>query len=174
LTIIVGISIAIAIPSIALAMAIGPMAGFAKKLGRAVRYWAAYILVIIVGLIVGVLLTAIVIALIPVAIGLIIAAVPVYLFALALFYFCKWLWKFTPHYRKRKARKIREISDLEDAARDEGPEIRINDEPDDVNNGESENGINKKAPVVMERSVESQHIPGNGEEIEEVHQSPLL
>ncbi|EHK97535.1 hypothetical protein M7I_6688 [Glarea lozoyensis 74030] len=62
--------ISIALPSIALAMAIGPMAGFAKKLGRAVRYWAANILGVIGGLIVLVLLTAIAIALIPVAVGL--------------------------------------------------------------------------------------------------------
>ncbi|EPE32023.1 hypothetical protein GLAREA_12105 [Glarea lozoyensis ATCC 20868] len=147
-----GISIAIALPSIALAMAIGPMAGFAKKLGRAVRYWAANILGVIGGLIVLVLLTAIAIALIPVAVGLLSSSSRLFIRS-RLFLFL-----------------IREASDLEDATRDEGPEIRINDEFGDGINGESENVVNEKAPVVMERSIETQNTHGKVDEIEEVHQ----
>ncbi|KAI3318081.1 hypothetical protein HD806DRAFT_540551 [Xylariaceae sp. AK1471] len=49
-----GISLAIAIPSIALAMAIGPMAGFTKKVGRTLGSWGVKVLLIFIALIFGI------------------------------------------------------------------------------------------------------------------------
>ncbi|RYP61087.1 hypothetical protein DL770_009852 [Monosporascus sp. CRB-9-2] len=163
-----GISLAIAIPSIAIAMAIGPMADFTKRLGRKLGYWG----VEAVWLILVVLFLVLVVALVPVAAGLIIAAGGValaafilYSVALIVFYMCKWIWECTPWYRSREAQKRRERSDPEVAARNVGPEspvIGID------RNGEGEEGelADEKGTRLKERGLESQYDSGNCNEIE--------
>lgn len=176
-----GISLAIALPSIALAMAIGPMAGFTKRLGRTLGYWGMEGL----RLTLGIFLIIIVIALVPVAAGLLVAAAGVALAALILyflvliaFYMCKWVWECTPYYHRRVARKKKELSDLEARNEVEGPEIH----DDQVSNKDGEGGddeaLNEKGATVtsstMKRGVESHGEFRNDHEVGERPQGPLI
>ncbi|RYP58456.1 hypothetical protein DL769_008947 [Monosporascus sp. CRB-8-3] len=171
-----GISLAIAIPSIAVALAIGPMADFTKKFGRRLGDWGMDVL----SLIAAVLLLVLMVALVPVAAGLLIAAGGValamfilYLVALIVFYMCRWIWRCTPWYRSREARKRRERLDPEVAVQNEGHESQV-----DGNNrngeGEGDEVVDEKGTRVKERGPESQHDAGNGYEIEEAPQPTLI
>ncbi|PVH68818.1 hypothetical protein DL98DRAFT_628915 [Cadophora sp. DSE1049] len=171
-----GISLAISLPAIALAMAIGPMAGFTKRLAHALGYWGMQAL----GLIIGILFIAILIALVPVAAGLAVAAAAValaafilYLLVLIAFYMCKWIWECTPYYRRREARKRKERSDVENAERteNEGPEIHVDGVSNEGDEGDDET-VNEKGPAVVTDTTmprggtESQRDSGHDDEIE--------
>ncbi|KAG4434243.1 hypothetical protein IFR05_010262 [Cadophora sp. M221] len=171
-----GISLGISLPAIALAMAIGPMAGFTKRLAHALGYWGMQAL----GLTIGILFIAILIALVPVAAGLVVAAAAValaafilYLLVLIVFSMCKWIWECTPYYRRREARKRKERSDVENAERTEsgGPEINVDGASNEGDEGDDET-VNEKGPAVVTDTTmpgggnESQRDSGHDDEIE--------
>ncbi|RYP29124.1 hypothetical protein DL767_006894 [Monosporascus sp. MG133] len=167
-----GISLAIAIPSIAVALAIGPMADFTKNLGRRL----AYVLSLIAAVLFAVLMVALAVALVPVAIaacGVGLAIFILYLVAFIVFDMCRWIWRCTPWYRSREARKRREGLDPEVAVQNEGRESQV-----DGNNrngeGEGDEEVDEKGTKVKERGPESQHDAGNGYEIEEAPQPTLI
>ncbi|KAE9381023.1 hypothetical protein N431DRAFT_457638 [Stipitochalara longipes BDJ] len=114
-----GISLAVAFVSIVLALAIGEKADLAKTMIRKIAHWGYQIFVILL------LLLAIIasIALISVAIAIGIAAIAVALALFVVYYIIgivflilQAIWQCTPYYRKRKAKKERKRTDLEDAS----------------------------------------------------------
>ena len=156
----VGISLAIAIPSIIIAMAIGPMAEFTKKIGRILGHWGIEVLWRVLIIIIVLIGIALGIALIPIAIGLIIAAGGIalaafvsYIVAVIIFYICRWIWKCTPRHRRHEAQKQRERLDPEVAARSEEPQNEVHN---DNRNGEGEEskvdekGTSSEGEVVRE------------------------
>jgi hypothetical protein len=128
----VGISLAIAVPLIAIAMAIGPMANLAKKVIKWSVEWSLKILDLLLVLLV-----------IPVGIGLVIAVAAICLGALIIclviaiiLRIFRLFWECTPWYRSREARKMKERSDVEVASRADRHDGQTDD--DDKRNGEEE------------------------------------
>lgn len=157
-------------------MAIGPMADFTRKVGRKLRYWGIRILIPIL----IVLLPVFLIALIPVAAGLVLAACGVaiavcilLLVALIVFYACRWIWKCTPWYRRREARKRKERLDLELAAQNREPESQVNESNQDGKSVQEEMP-NVKGTTVTEMDMGCQQDSGTGGEINETPQPTLI
>jgi hypothetical protein len=124
---VVGISLAIAVPLIAIAMAIGPMANLAKKLIKRSLLELVVLLFLLA---------------IPVGIGLIITVAAIclglyitYVVTFIILRICKLLWECTPWYRSREARKIKERSDVEIASRADRHDGQTDD---DERNGEED------------------------------------
>lgn len=173
----VGISFAIAIPCIALAVKIVPVMGILKVAQRFMGRWGVKALRFNAGALLIILTIVLTLALSVIAAGLVVAAGAValallvlYFVALVLFYLFKWIWECTPYYHRREARKRREQSDLEDAARDGGPEIHVSGGSlEDGKVDEDGDGVAEKGIAVTQKAVESQHESGDGEEIGEAH-----
>jgi hypothetical protein len=166
----VGISFAIAIPSIFIAMAIGPLADPTKQLGLYIAHWSLKILrkiwnVItpVLWVLLGILILALVIALIPVAAALIIAAGAVVIVVIIVvyagafvFYFFQALWECTPYYKRRHGVKTRKKGDEEDVP-----------VPQD-NGGNEETGNEKVATRVETRGLEEEN--GDQHELDRDHE----
>jgi hypothetical protein len=126
---VVGISLAIAVPLIAIAMAIGPMANLAKKLIKR-SLLELEVLLFLLAIPVGIALIA---ALAPI----VLAAFIVYFVILVILKICKLFWQCTPWYRSREALKLKERSDVEVASRADGHDSQPGDD-DDERDGEEE------------------------------------